>query len=91
MRILLPLLLLITVTAQAAGPGKNAVASAHPLATDAGSGGAVDARQDAPCSRSVVAGESFGAVRGHAMRAGDEVRVEVHEVAVLIVRRRGGG
>ena len=36
MRILLPLLLLITVTAQAAGPGKNAVASAHPLATDAG-------------------------------------------------------
>ncbi|MED5388623.1 MAG: gamma-glutamyltransferase [Pseudomonadota bacterium] len=36
MRILLPLLLLITVTAQAAGPGKSAVASAHPLATDAG-------------------------------------------------------
>ena len=36
MRILLPLLLLITVTAQAAGPGKNAVASAHPLATEAG-------------------------------------------------------
>ena len=32
MRTLIPLLLLITVTAQAAGPGKNAVASAHPLA-----------------------------------------------------------
>ncbi len=36
MRTLIPLLLLITVTAQAAGPGKNAVASAHPLATEAG-------------------------------------------------------
>ena len=36
MRYLIPLLLLLTLTAQAAGPGKNAVASAHPLATEAG-------------------------------------------------------
>lgn len=36
MRILIPLLLLFTLTAQAAGPGQNAVASAHPLATKAG-------------------------------------------------------
>jgi len=36
MRILLSFLLLIAVSAQAAGPGKNAVASAHPLATEAG-------------------------------------------------------
>ncbi|MCG8393118.1 MAG: gamma-glutamyltransferase [Pseudomonadales bacterium] len=36
MRYLISLLLLITVSAQAAGPGQNAVASAHPLATKAG-------------------------------------------------------
>ena len=36
MRWFFPLLLLFAVTAQAAGPGKAAIASAHPLATDAG-------------------------------------------------------
>jgi len=36
MRWLFPLVLLFAVTAQAAGPGKAAIASAHPLATDAG-------------------------------------------------------
>ncbi|MED5239772.1 MAG: gamma-glutamyltransferase [Pseudomonadota bacterium] len=36
MRILISLLLLFTLSAQAAGPGQNAIASAHPLATQAG-------------------------------------------------------
>ncbi|MDX1802576.1 MAG: gamma-glutamyltransferase [Alcanivorax sp.] len=36
MRYLLSLLLIISLSAQAAGPGKNAIASAHPLATAAG-------------------------------------------------------
>lgn len=92
MRHLLSLLLLITVTAQAAVPGKNAVASAHPLATQAGldileqGGNAFDAAVAVAATLAVVEPYSAGMGGGgfwllHREQEGSQTFVDARETA----------
>jgi len=92
MRHLLSLLLLITVTAQAAVPGKNAVASAHPLATQAGlnileqGGNAFDAAVAVAATLAVVEPYSAGMGGGgfwllHREQDGLQTFVDARETA----------
>lgn len=92
MRYLISLLLLFTLSAQAAGPGQNAVASAHPLATQAGmaildqGGNAFDAAIAVAAALAVVEPYSAGMGGGgfwllHREQDGFQTFVDARETA----------
>ena len=92
MRYLIPILLLFTLSAHGAGPGQNAVASAHPLATQAGQaildqgGNAFDAAIAVAAALAVVEPYSAGMGGGgfwllHREQDGFQTFVDARETA----------